>query len=236
VWLRGRVLTPIRTLRHVEKPIRIATTTLQIMPTHTRKGSRARMLARANVPVTIPLDHPDAEALFRPGNEVVVEGMLERVTVLLNGQEVERAVAALDSGWETERAGLGAAEQARRERGYGRRRWRLLEGARTRVVAGYVELVQGTPATLNEGLAIRREQQRQRMQEQRERRERTEVGTAPTIVALEPSAVAGGIDPAAGTMRSVRPRRRAEGAAPTMEEVVTMDAVEPAAMNRTHTA
>jgi hypothetical protein len=99
VWLQGRVLTPIRTLRHMEKPIRIATTTLQIMPTYTRKSSRARMLARANVPITIPLDHPDAEALFRPGNVVVVEGMLERVTVLINGQDVERAVAALDSAW-----------------------------------------------------------------------------------------------------------------------------------------
>ena len=205
------------------------------MPTHTRKGSRARLLARANVPVTIPLDHPDAEALFRPGNEVVVEGMLERVTVLLNGQDVERAVAALDSAWETERAGLGTAEQARCERGYTRRRWRLLEGARTRVVAGYVELIAGTPATLTEGLAFRREQQQQRMQEQRERRERTEAGAAPAVVAVEPSVVAGGIDPAAGTTRTVRPRRRAEGAAPTMEELVTADAVEPEATNRTHT-
>ena len=235
VWLQGRVLTPIRILRHVEKPIRIATTTLQIMPTRTRKGSRARLLARANVPVTIPLDHPDAEALFRPGNEVIVEGMLERVTVLLNGQDVERAVAALDSGWETERASLGTAEQARRERAYGRQRWRLLEGARTRVVAGYVELIEGTPATLNEGLAIRREQQRQRVQEQRERRERTEAGAVPTVVAVEPSVVAGGIDPAAGTMRMVRPRRRAEGAASTMEELVMAGVIEPEATNGTHT-
>jgi hypothetical protein len=105
---------------------------------------------------------------------------------------------------------------------------------RTRVVAGYVELLKGTPATLSEGLAIRREQ-RQRMQEQRERRERTEAGTAPAVVAVEPSAAVGGIDPAAGTMRTVRPRRRAEGATPTMEELVTVDVVEPEATNGTHT-
>jgi hypothetical protein len=98
-----------------------------------------------------------------------------------------------------------------------------------------VELVEGTPATLSEGLAIRREQQRQRVQEQRERRERIEAGAAPTVVAVEPSAAVGGIDPAAGTTRTVRPRRRAEGVAPMTEELMTMDTVEPAAKNRTHT-
>lgn len=217
VWLRGRVLTPIRTLRHPEKPLRIAATTLQITQTQTRKGSRACLVEQANVPVTIPLDHPDAERLFRPGNEVIVEGMLERVMVLLNGQDVERAVTALDQEWHEEREALAASAIGGRQRDYARQRWRLLEGARTRVVAGYVELIAGTPATLAEGLTIRRQQQRQRRTDRRERevaKERAVGG------AEEPGAVALGTEPAADTIPAGKPRRRVESEVPYLESSV----------------
>ena len=48
-----------------------------------RRGSRARITEPANVAVPIPVDHPEAPNLLRQGNQVVIEGMLERYIVPL---------------------------------------------------------------------------------------------------------------------------------------------------------
>ncbi|NNJ12921.1 hypothetical protein EKD04_021570 [Chloroflexales bacterium ZM16-3] len=198
VWLEGSVLTTPRILRHPDRPVLIAATTVRVTIEHTRPGSRARITEPANVAVAIPVDHPDAPNLLRPGNQVIIEGMLERYLVPLRGVEIERAVAALDAGWQQEQAGLSAQAQRDAARRYARQRRRLQETTRTRVVAGYVELVSGTPASLDEAQELRAESQRRRREDRRGRRERpTERNEAPeeqaptndSIDAADPSAV-----------------------------------------------
>jgi hypothetical protein len=172
VWLEGTVLTTARILRHPDRPVLIAVTTVRVNVAHTRRGSRAVIHEPANVAVAIPVDHPDAPSLLRPNNQVQIEGMLERYVVPLRGSEVERALAALDDAWQQEQADL--AGQARRdaERRYARQRRRLQETTRTRVVAGYVALQAGTPASLDEAQVLRTESQRSRREDQGKRRTR----------------------------------------------------------------
>ncbi len=110
VWLESTVLTTSRVLRHSDRPVLIAVTTIRVNVERTRKGSRARISELANVAVAIPVDHPDAPNLLRQGNQVVIEGMLERYVVPLKGVEVDRAVAALDAAWATEGAGLNTPQ------------------------------------------------------------------------------------------------------------------------------
>jgi hypothetical protein len=180
VWLEGTVLTTTRILRHPDRPVLIAVTTVRVTVEHTRRGSRARLSEPANVAVAIPVEHPDAPNLMRPGNQVVIEGMLERYIVPVRGVEVDRALAAIDEEWATEQAGLSSPQAQRdAERRYARRRRRLQETIRTRVVAGYVELQSGTPATLDEAQALRAEQQRARRADQQARRSRRTTHAAP---------------------------------------------------------
>ena len=190
VWLEGTVLTTTRILRHPDRPVLIAVTTVRVTVERTRQNSRARLSEPANVAVAIPADHPDAPNLMRPGNQIVLEGMLERYIVPLRGVEVERAVAALDDAWESEQATLTSL-QARRdgERRYARQRRRLQETTRTRVVAGYVELQSGTPAALDEAQELRAERQRERRADQQQRRQRRRTRPEPPNGAVEPDAV-----------------------------------------------
>lgn len=155
-----------------------AATTVRVNLERTRRGSRARIAEPANVAVAIPLDHPDAPGLLRPGNLVLIEGILERYLAPLRGAEVERAVTALDDDWAAQQAGL--RENARRdaERRYNRQRRRLQETTRTRVVAGYVELRAGTPATVEEAQELRAAGQRNRRTDQQRRLTRRSNGTA----------------------------------------------------------
>ena len=78
VWLEGTVLTTPRILRHPDRPVLIAATTVRVTIERTRAGSRARITEPANIAVAIPVDHPEAPNLLRPGNQVVIDGMLER--------------------------------------------------------------------------------------------------------------------------------------------------------------
>jgi hypothetical protein len=172
VWLEGAVLTTPRILRHPERPVLIAATTVRVTIERTRVGSRARISEPANVAVAIPIEHTDAPNLLRPGNQVVIEGMLERYLVPRSGVEVERAVAALDDAWQQESDGLSGQALRDAERRYARQRRRLQETTRTRVVAGYVELVSGTPASLDEAQELRDASQQNRRNDRRGRRER----------------------------------------------------------------
>lgn len=112
VWLEGSVLTTSRVLRHPDRPVLIAVTTVRVNVERTRKGSRARLSEPANVAIAIPVDHPEAPNLLRQGNQVVIEGMLERYVVPLRGAEVDRAVAALDETWSEEQSGLSSPRPA----------------------------------------------------------------------------------------------------------------------------
>ena len=172
VWLEGNVLTTSRLLRHPDRPIMIAVTTVRVNVERTRRGSRACLSEPANVAVAIPIEHPEAPNLMRPGNRVVVEGMLERYVVPLHGAEVEQAVAALDTTWFNERILLSDPQELQKaERRYLRQRRRLQETVRTRVIAGYVELITGTPATLEEAQQLRATSQRRRREDQAQRRQ-----------------------------------------------------------------
>jgi hypothetical protein len=172
--MQGEVLTTARLLRHPDRPVLLAVTTLRVTLEHTRNGSRARISEPANVAVAIPADHPDAPNLLRPGNVVTVEGMLERYVVPLRGVEIDRAVAALDDAWACEHDGLNVQVRRDAERRYRRQRQRLQETIRTRVIAGYVELHQGRPATIAEAQELRADQQRRRRDDQRQRAVRRE--------------------------------------------------------------
>lgn len=174
VWLEGSVLTTPRILRHPDRPVLIAATTVRVTIERTRPGSRARITESANVAVAIPVDHPDAPNLLRPGNHVVIEGMLERYLVPLRGAEVDRAVAALDHRWQQEMNTLSGQTQRDAERRYIRQRRQLQEIIRTRVVAGYVELRTGSPASLDEAQALRVESQRRRREDRAQRREHSD--------------------------------------------------------------
>lgn len=158
VWLSGVVLSPPRMQRHPHKrSVLLAQTALRVTVERVRRGSRVRLVESERVPVVVPISHPHAPNLLRPGNQVVVEGMLERVAVELRGPEVDRAVAALDAEWRERRGALqGRPDELRAaERGYLRRRRGLAEAVRSRVIAGYVELLSGAPASPREAQDLR---------------------------------------------------------------------------------
>jgi hypothetical protein len=165
VWLSGVVLSAPRIQRHPHKrSVLLAQTALRVRIERGRQGSRARLVETERVPLVVPLDHPDAPNLLRPGNEVVVEGMLERIVVELRGPEVDRAIAVLDGEWQAQHAALhGSPEQLQTaERRYHSQRRALREATRSRVVAGYVELLNGTPASAREARALREAEVRAR--------------------------------------------------------------------------
>jgi hypothetical protein len=231
VYLMGTVLAPARILRHPDRPVRIAATTIQVEAERRRAHSRARITERANVAVVVPLDHPDAEQLLRPGNQVVVEGMLERVQVPLSGSDVDRVVATLEQQWSEsqERLALKPGELRSAAQVYRKQRQRLTTASRTRIVAGYIELLAGTPATIAEAQSLRRERQRERQLAQRTRAAANSgqhheiASTAPGEDMLpQPGSPLPGVDIAAPPTQASRPRRRvAETAA--IEEVTNRD-------------
>jgi hypothetical protein len=210
-YLVGTVLTPARILRHPDRLVRIAATTIQVQIERTRAHSRARIAERANVAVVVPLDHEDVERLLRPGNEVLIEGMLERVQVPLSGTDVDRVIAALEQRWadDQERLAGRPGELRAASQAYRKQRQRLTTASRTRIVAGYIELLAGTPATIAEAHSLRRERQRERQLAQQARAAASNgQHDDSTVAARELEEVASGTDLAAGTAHPGRSRRR----------------------------
>jgi hypothetical protein len=152
VQLRGIVQAAPRVVRHpVRHSVLLATTTLLVPEEHWRAGMRSRIVASDRIALVVPLHHPHAPRLLRPGNLVVVEGMLERVVVQLHGEDIVQAQAALDRTWQARRAAIGSTDALRElDRQHSRQRRRLGEAIRSRVVVGYVELVEGSPASLRD--------------------------------------------------------------------------------------
>lgn len=156
VWLDGFVATPAQVTRHPYKPsILLALTSLQVQTERKRRNSRVSMIETIRIPVAVPLQHPQAPNLLRPGNRVIVEGMLERVIVKLHGPDIDQAVAVLEADWQHRSAELRDQALQTAERQYRWQRRKLCEVARSRVVAGYIELVDGTPATPREARKLR---------------------------------------------------------------------------------
>jgi hypothetical protein len=109
---------------------------------------------------------------------------------------------------------------------------------RVQVMVGYVELLEGTPATLDESQELRRafvkELRGRRTSNAAMRATASGRGRGPdsrregdglAIGAIESGAVAPGIDPAAGTVSVIRPRRSGRGAASTAS--VELPVMEP---------
>jgi hypothetical protein len=164
-WLEGVVRRDARRYLHPERRVPIAVVSVEVQVERARRGSLARMVEPVEVQVAIPVGHGDLPKLLRRGNRVGVEGMLERVVVPLRSDDaqVQRAVAALDERWTTEH-GHGAARRED-ERRYARQRAALQQTVITRVVAGYVVLLAGEPASLAEARRMREAQIEQRAQD-----------------------------------------------------------------------
>jgi hypothetical protein len=158
VQLSGVIRSAPRMMRHPYRPgVLLAVTTLHVPIEQQRAATRSRMMTIEQVPIVVPLQHPDAPSLLRPGNRVAVEGMLERIVIDLHGPDVDRAIAGLDAAWASHQTAITDRDtfrQAERRHLYERRK--LAQATRSRVVVGYVDLIEGTPASPREAQALRR--------------------------------------------------------------------------------
>jgi hypothetical protein len=168
IQMCGEVTGPARIGRHpLRSGIALAHVTLRVQIPRTRAGSRAMLTETARVPVVIPLNHPGTPALLRPGNRVVIEGMLEQALLPRSGSEVEQELADLEETAKQRAAWVMTQEEARAaERDHARRRWEATHTIIHRVVAGYVELLNGAPATVREARELRRAAIHRRAQRQ----------------------------------------------------------------------
>jgi hypothetical protein len=166
VWLQGVVRRTPRRYTHPDRRVQVAVVGLEIQVERTRRNSLARIVEPIEIQVAMQIDHEDLPALLRVGNQVVVEGMLERVIVPLRNDDptVQDAVQALDAQWEAQHDHKAASREEQRR--YQRQRQRLQHTILTRVIAGYVSLIRGTPATFEEAQALRSERRRQRSADQ----------------------------------------------------------------------
>lgn len=164
----GEITGPARIGRHpLRSGIALAHVNLRVQIPRTRPGSRAMLTETVRIPVVIPLNHPGTPALLRPGNRVVIEGMLEQALLPRSGPEVEQALADLEETSKQRAAWVMTPEEARAaERDHARRRWEATHTIIHRVVAGYVELLNGAPATIREARELRRAALQRRAQRQ----------------------------------------------------------------------
>ncbi|GAB4118229.1 MAG: hypothetical protein Fur005_22820 [Roseiflexaceae bacterium] len=165
--LCGRITTPARILRHPYRPsILLAYVTMRVPLAAATPQMAQHSIAAEQIPVVVPLQHPDAQALLRPGNRVALKGMLERVLVTLNGDDIDQACAALDQEWQQQQAHYGSVqERMAAERQYRWRRQRIREVMRSRVVAQEITLLSGTPATPRESQALREQRYKRRQRQ-----------------------------------------------------------------------
>lgn len=230
VWLEGIVAQPVRLLRHPELPnVQLATTILEVTMNRPSPfpGSRVVQSERVRVRVAIPTTHPHAELLYRPDNLVRAEGEVDCLLETQGGEEIRAAVATLRVEWtvkQDERAAMSEQDRQSAERRFRRDLQRITQAPRVQVVLGYIELLEGTPATLDESQDLRRAFVRQ----MRARRASNELMRATasgkgrgsegqqgsdgmsvgdTAAPGEIGATAPGIDSAAGTTHAIRPRK-----------------------------
>lgn len=168
IHMCGEITGPARIGRHpLRSSIALAQVTVRVQIPRTRAGSRAILTETVRIPVVIPLNHPGTPALLRPGNRVVIEGLLEQASLPRSGPEVEQELANLEETTKQRVAWAMTSEEARAaERDHARRRWEATHTVVHRVVAGYVELLNGAPATIREARELRRAAMQRRAQRQ----------------------------------------------------------------------
>lgn len=168
IWVCGEVIGPARIGRHpLRSSIPLAHVTLRVQVSRTRTGSRATITETVRIPIVIPLNHPGTPALLRPGNRVVIDGMLEQALLPRRGPAVEQEIADLEERAKQRVTWTMTPEEIRAaERDHARRRWEATHTVIYRVVAGYTELLSGAPATIREARQMRRTAIQRRTQRQ----------------------------------------------------------------------
>ncbi len=222
VWLTGIVAEPPRFMRHPELPdIQLAITVLDVTVHRPSPmaGSRAITTERMRVRVAIPVDHADAAVLYRPGNHLRIEGQVDCMIETQGGAAVDAQIDTLRRAWEGQQAELAeSSDQDRRlaERAYRRARIGFLSAPRVQVLAGFAELLDGAPATMDEAYALRREyiqQVRARRASNQQMRERASgVGRGPQAASDESPVSTPIPDSIVDPIPPVRPRPRRERA------------------------
>lgn len=204
-WLTGKIIAEPRFTTHpMLRDVDIARTILQVTLQRPSPypGSRATTTEQMDVLVALPTKAEGSAFLYKPGNVVLIEGQVD-LTRVPQGRNtiVQSKVEALEKEWQEQRMALEQSIKAPRER---ERQIRMaLSRHRNRVasvsdipiltvVAGYVELLEGTAlsekdinAILKREYARRRQQRTQRAGQGRAPNEPM-VGTATPEPATEP--------------------------------------------------
>jgi hypothetical protein len=199
VRLQGTIWVPPQIRRHELAPsLELARTSLQVTVRQpsSRPGSRAEFVQQETIPIDVPLELPGRGAVLRAGNQVVVEGRLERFRQRINLERnplVGRALAPLKTQMETEVAQLAGEEQRSAARRGARAVRQLVYEDRLRLRAGYVELVAGTPLDDVEEAIHNRETWTRTIQARRAARQHRKVAR---VTAAQPAPVLRVVDDA----------------------------------------
>ena len=114
-------------------------------------GSRAVVPTTMEIAVSVPLAHPDTTKLLRPGNRVVIEGGIDSVIVSqLRNPSAAAKVDQLDQAWTEGRDTIAPEALDKELRDYRRERGKFAETQALSIVAGYVELLAGTPREIEQ--------------------------------------------------------------------------------------
>lgn len=162
VSMIGTIVAAPRIAKHPLRPsMLLASTILEVQQSRQRNASRASFKDIQRVPIVIHAQHPDAPKLLRIGNQVHIEGMLERVPVEMKGQDIDRALEELELAWMLEQQQIKHPEDLEKaERQYLSRHHRIQHSSVSRIVVGYAELLEGTPQSLRAAQSARRKQRR----------------------------------------------------------------------------
>ena len=184
-WVRvkGTVMVPPQIRRHEVSPsLEIARTSVQVSMRQpsSRPGSRAEFVHKETIPVDFPLELPNIGAALRAGNQVLVEGRLERFRQRINPERsalVATALKSLKTQLDTELEQLtGDARDGAARRGARQVRALLYED-RLRLRAGYVALINGELLDAIDVAITNRQEWTRSMQVRRERRQSREPRT-----------------------------------------------------------
>jgi hypothetical protein len=253
VWLEGTVIEPPRLVRHSEdRSVQLAMTMIEVAQDGSAAvypGSRFGLKRQVRVQLGVPIGFENAALLFKPGNQLRIEGQMDCMIFTQGGEVVKETVARLDTEFaQREQQGF-KSDQQRNEavRAYRRRRQQLLEAARPFVMVGYVEALTDQAGqalaeaiSLDEALERRREfaaDLRRRRVERAARRAERENGATQEPGADEQREVGDG-SPAAARIVDIltppapaapipprrRPREAVVAAAPTTDGVEPNDA------------
>jgi hypothetical protein len=250
VWLEGTVSEPPRLVRHSEdRSVQLAMTVIEVAQDGSAAvypGSRFGFRRQVRVQVGVPVAFDHAALLFKPGNQLRIEGQMDCMIFTQGGEIVNQTVARLDAEYaQREQQGF-KSDQQRNEavRGYRRRRQQLLEAARPFVMVGYVEALTDEAGqslaeaiSLDEALELRREfaaDLRRRRTERAARRAEREARATPELNVGDQREV-GDSSPAAAriddilappaTAAPISPRRRVREA--IVAAAAVTDGVEP---------